>query len=79
MPRRRTALSRALPLALAVALALLLPTAAGAQTLKLRILETTDVHMNLVDTELDAPSRNMVFHLVQESLKNVEHHAAALP
>ena len=35
------------------------------------------VHMNLVDTQLDAPSRNMVFHLVQESLKNVEHHAAA--
>lgn len=39
----------ALGLWLALALALLLPTAAGAQTLKLRILETTDVHMNLVD------------------------------
>ena len=38
-----------LALALALSLALLLPTAAGAQTLKLRILETTDVHMNLVD------------------------------
>jgi 2',3'-cyclic-nucleotide 2'-phosphodiesterase/3'-nucleotidase len=35
-------------LATLLALALLLP-AAGAQTLKLRILETTDVHMNLVD------------------------------
>ena len=34
---------------LALAWALLLPTAADAQTLKLRILETTDVHMNLVD------------------------------
>ena len=35
------------------------------------------VQMNLVDTELDAPSRNMVFHLVQESLSNVEQHATA--
>lgn len=45
MPLRRRPLRRLLAL---LCLALLLP-AAQAQTLKLRILETTDVHMNLVD------------------------------
>ena len=35
------------------------------------------VQMNLQDTELDTPSRNTVFQLVQESLSNVEQHAAA--
>ena len=35
------------------------------------------VQMNLQDTELDTPSRNAVFQLVQESLSNVEQHAAA--
>ena len=35
------------------------------------------VQMNLQDTELDTASRNTVFQLVQESLINVEQHAAA--
>ena len=35
------------------------------------------VQMNLQDTELDIASRNAVFQLVQESLSNVEQHAAA--
>lgn len=35
------------------------------------------VQLNLQDTELDASSRNTVFQLVQESLSNVEQHAAA--
>lgn len=35
------------------------------------------VQMNLQDTELDTASRNTVFQLVQESLSNVEQHAAA--
>ena len=35
------------------------------------------VQMNLQDAELDTPSRNAVFQLVQESLSNVEQHAAA--
>jgi len=35
------------------------------------------VQMNLQDAELDTPSRNTVFQLVQESLSNVERHASA--